>query len=81
MILEYKAIEKGCEVVVVNPMYTSQFCNACGSFEEKVLSQRTHQCSNCGYVAHRDLNASKNILRLGLESQGNPQEAPTIPLG
>ena len=59
--LEHKAANAGVQVVKVNPRGTSQECSACGSVIPKKLSDRTHRCS-CGYVAHRDLNAAKNIL-------------------
>jgi len=35
---------------------------------KKGLSERIHNCLKCGLVMDRDLNASKNILRLGLQS-------------
>jgi len=65
-------------VLGINPAYTSQTCSECGSLEYKGLSTRTHHCTSCGYITDRDHNAAKNILRLGLESLGLSQEAPTI---
>jgi len=50
----------------------------CGTIVKKSLSTRTHRCIECGYVANRDENAARNILRLGLESLGFSQEAHTI---
>ncbi|MDD4162026.1 MAG: zinc ribbon domain-containing protein, partial [Methanothrix sp.] len=38
------------------------------SIAKKDLSERIHNCPKCGLVMDRDLNASKNILRLGLQS-------------
>ncbi|OKH39909.1 hypothetical protein FACHB389_07335 [Nostoc calcicola FACHB-389] len=38
---------------------------------KKSLSTRTHVCPHCGYVADRDLNASINILKLGLSTVGH----------
>lgn len=66
----YKAEEAGKKVILVNPSGTSQTCSKCGLIVKKPLSERVHKCS-CGLVIDRDLNASINILRLGLESFSN----------
>ncbi len=58
--LGYKGEETGCQVIKVNPAYTSQRC-ICGNFVRKTLSDRIHFCT-CGYVVHRDILASNNIL-------------------
>lgn len=63
-ILAAKAEEAGREVVRVNPAGTSQQCSACGATTHKDLSVRVHRCA-CGYVADRDVNAARNIHRLG----------------
>lgn len=68
--LSYKAEDAGRKIGFVKPAYTSQDCSKCGFREKKKLSQRTHQCSNCGYTAHRDLNSAENILALGLDGLG-----------
>ena len=62
-----KAEEAGSKVVLVNPKGTSQTCSRCGLTVKKGLSERMHRCE-CGLVVDRDLNASINILRLGLQS-------------
>lgn len=64
----YKAESAGRKVVLVNPAYTSQICSSCGTIVKKDLSVRVHNCPKCGLVMDRDLNAAKNILRLGLQS-------------
>jgi putative transposase len=64
--LTYKAEYAGGQVIAVAPHYTSQKCSNCGEMVEKSLSVRTHLCSSCGYCDDRDVNAAKNILRLGL---------------
>ncbi|ECS1420721.1 transposase, partial [Campylobacter coli] len=38
--------------------------------ENLTLKDRVFTCDNCGYVEHRDINASKNILDRGLKSFG-----------
>ena len=80
--LKYKADLLGKQVVSVNPAYTSQICSGvdCGKIVKKSLSVRTHRCPHCGLVLNRDHNAAINILRLGLQSLGLTQEAPTIAL-
>jgi putative transposase len=68
-----KAEWAGRIVVAINPAYTSQDCSSCGHREKKSLRDRIHNCECCGLVINRDLNASINILRLGLQSLGaNP---------
>jgi putative transposase len=68
MMLHNKAVEAGCEVVDVNPAYTSQTCSGCGNVEKKELSERQHKCNVCGLDIGRDLNAARNILRVGMDS-------------
>ena len=80
-ILRSKAEGAGVQVMVVPPKDTTQQCSACGALPEtpeqrKTLADRVHRCSSCGYTADRDLNAAKNILRLGRSLQ-----ALTFPLG
>jgi putative transposase len=63
--LASKAANAGREVVFVNPASTSKTCHRCGQIALHLpLSQRVFRCA-CGYVADRDENAARNILRLG----------------
>lgn len=64
----YKAEYAGKEVKLVSPHNTSQECSNCGNIVKKTLSERTHNCKKCGYTAHRDVNASINILKRGLSA-------------
>jgi len=64
-LLNYKAINAGVEIVTVNPRNTSQVCSGCGSIVLKDLSVRLHVCQDCGLILDRDVNAAKNVLRLG----------------
>ena len=70
-ILSYKAEEAGVTVIAVPPHNTTQACSRCGALPNvsKTLADRVHSCTNCGYVADRDLNAAQNILRLGSSLQ------------
>jgi putative transposase len=65
--LKYKAEEAGSSVVLVNPKNTTKTCSVCGKLTSKDLSDRIHNCS-CGHSEDRDLNASRNILAVGLHS-------------
>ena len=81
--LSYKVEETGGKIVFVNPKNTTKMCSSCGKLTSKELSDRIHECSLCGLIMDRDLNASKNILRIGMDSLRDrdiPIEAPT-PLG
>lgn len=69
--LEYFGHKYGKVTVAVPPHNTSQNCSNCDKKVKKSLSTRTHICPHCGYVADRDLNASINILRLGLSTVGH----------
>ena len=67
--IKYKAENAGKIIVMVNPAYTTQTCYDCGSLNKLKLTQRIYSCK-CGYQENRDINAAKNILRLGLKSLG-----------
>lgn len=75
-----KAVGAGGRVVLVNPRNTTKMCSGCGRLVEKSLSERVHSCSGCGLSLDRDSNAAINILRLGLQSLGNAQEARPVAL-
>lgn len=68
--LKYKAVIAGKHVVLIDPKYTSQTCSKCGSVKKMELSERSYHCQACGLLLDRDLNASHNILRLGVQSFG-----------
>jgi len=69
-ILTDKAARAGGQVVRVNPRFTTQACFRCGTLTQKSLSVRTHICTSCGYVADRDVNAARNILKAGAPPSG-----------
>jgi putative transposase len=69
--LEYFGKIYGVPVIAVEPAYTSQNCSNCGEKVVKTLSTRTHKCPHCGYVADRDENAAKNILKSALKQLSN----------
>ena len=65
--LEYFGSVYGVPVIVVNPSYTSVNCSNCGEPVVKTLSTRTHSCHACSYIADRDENAARNILKVSLK--------------
>lgn len=61
--VEYKAKAAGIAVEYVNPAYTSQTCSECASIGKR--SKHRFVCEHCGLRAHSDLNASRNLARIG----------------
>jgi putative transposase len=67
--LDYKTARHGGVLIPVNPRFTSQTCFMCGAVDkENRQSQAVFKCVHCGHVDHADLNASKNILQIGMNS-------------
>ncbi len=64
-----KAAKAGKIVELVEARYTSQKCSQCGIMVPKTLAQRVHFCPNCGLEMDRDINASINIVTLGLRGR------------
>lgn len=69
---EYKANMYNKTVVLIDPKKTTQICSSCLEEVPKLFEDREHKCPNCGLEIDRDLNASRNILRLGLEARNGP---------
>jgi IS605 OrfB family transposase len=62
LFVEYKAQLAGVSVVTVDPRDTSRTCNVCGHCEKaNRKSQAEFVCKHCGYSAHADRNAARNI--------------------
>ena len=67
--LKYKAKLCGREIIIAPSNYaSSQLCSNCGnkSSQTKDLSCRTYICPVCGMIMDRDINASKNLLKLAM---------------
>jgi len=72
--IRYKAIMHGGTYLEVNEAYSTQTCSSCGSLPASRprgiagLGMREWECSDCGTVHDRDVNAARNILRVGLDT-------------
>jgi putative transposase len=65
-LLDYKLAERGSQLVVVNPAYTSQRCSRCGhTATENRPSQPVFRCVSCEHEDNADINAALNILAAG----------------
>ena len=67
--LEYKITENQGYLVKIDAYYpSSKTCSNCGCVKKELkLSERTYKCNECGFTIDRDLNASINILNVGLK--------------
>ena len=63
--VKYKAERLGKSVVFVRPNYTSQQCSKCGFVKKENRSGNVFKCLECGFELNADLNASRNIARIG----------------
>jgi putative transposase len=73
-ILTYKAERAGKLVVKVDPRNTSKMCSGCRSIKKDLaLTDRIYHCIACGNAMNRDVNAAKNIKRLGISLILNPK--------
>ncbi len=76
--LTYKAEEKGCTVVGVDPRHTSQTCPACGCvYRHNRRSRSEFRCRDCGFRLNADLVGARNIAAkylagLGMSETGGP---------
>ena len=67
-LLTQKAEQYGCNLIVIPKFYpSSKSCSSCSYINNNLkLTDREYICPNCGLTLDRDLNASLNILRVGL---------------
>lgn len=67
--LEYKATWYGREIIIASQNYiSSQICSECEYKNTKVknLALREWKCTNCDSIHNRDINVSKNLLKLAI---------------
>jgi putative transposase len=73
--LRYKAARRQAVYVEADERYSSQTCSCCGAIPASspkgmgALGIRRWDCSDCGASHDRDVNAARNILRVGLKHQ------------
>lgn len=70
LFIAYKAEELGKAVVFVDPACTSQWCSRCGWIDRRNRVGGHFHCLKCGFQLDADLNASRNIARLGTSGAG-----------
>ena len=69
--LRYKASRHGVKFAEIEEKFTTQRCSCCGNIPGSspkglnALGIREWECSTCGAIHDRDVNAAKNILILG----------------
>jgi len=67
--LEHAVVKTGSRLVRGNARNTTKTCSACGwIWESMTLSDRVFQCGKCGLALDRDVNAARNILRVGRDT-------------
>lgn len=66
----YKAAAKGVRVVMVDPAYTSQQCNACGYVDKGNRDRARFDCLRCGHGDDADHNAALNIRDRAIQTLG-----------
>lgn len=72
--LSYKSIRNGGSTLEVSESLTTQVCSECGCLPPSRpkgiadLSKRVWACDDCGTEHDRDVNAARNILRIGLDA-------------
>ena len=68
--LEYKAAQRGGQIVVADRWYpSSKTCSACGhKLGELALSVREWTCPACATIHDRDVNAAMNLKNLAVSS-------------
>jgi putative transposase len=76
--LEYKALQAGIPLVLVDPAYTSQTCHQCGEHGNR--NGKSFKCSVCGWSGDADFNGAQNIAFLGryVDRPGGSEGVPSI---
>lgn len=69
--VEYLATKHDKKVMKIDRFYaSSKTCGACGEKYNLTLKERFWRCPHCGTEHDRDLNAAKNILKVGASTLG-----------
>ena len=70
--IKHNAERAGKAVLRVKPNYTSQTCSRCGAVRKANRQGHRYKCKACGFELHSDLNAARNIARLGIAEASRP---------
>jgi len=57
--------ERGIRLARKNPAYTSMTCSVCGTCDRRSRVGDQFSCCHCGFSCDADLNAARNLVRLG----------------
>jgi len=80
--LKYKASRHRARYVEADERWTSATCSDCGAVSGPKgiagLQIRHWVCSDCGCSHDRDVNAARNILRVGAERRPPAEEIPAV---
>ena len=84
--LKYKAEEAGIQYTEIptKKVKPSQTCACCGNREKKQLSERKHDCKECGFSSDRDVNAALvmiNYALTGIAHSGKKVTSQELALG
>jgi putative transposase len=74
--IDYKGRWNNIPIQYVNPRGTSKCCSRCG--DVGTLNNSTFACEKCGLIIDRNLNASINILKLGMALCGSGSRLPKV---
>lgn len=74
--ISYKANLEGVQVCFVNPRGTSRKCSRCECEDKRNRkSQASYACRSCGFRINADLNAARNIAKIGSMALGHAPKA------
>ena len=78
-ILQHHCNKTGTTLVAINRWYpSSKECHKCHVINKDLtLKERVWKCDSCKVIHKRDLNAAKNILRVGMSTLGLGEVRPT----
>ncbi|MBS4893720.1 MAG: transposase [Veillonella parvula] len=68
--IQYKCLWNNIKFIEADKWFpSSKTCSECGSIKKQLkLSEREYVCEECGCVIDRDLNASINLMKYGMQS-------------
>lgn len=77
-LIDYKGRWNNIPIQYVSPINTSRTCSICGHINGSLKEKKILICEDCGFKIARDLNASINILKIGMDSHGSGIRLPKI---